>query len=84
MLAALYRDRSPDYLLRVVSLSGISVPAFWLALLSLYVLFYKLAWLPGGGRLESDRIPPPDITGIYTVDALLAGHSPKFRNAVDT
>jgi peptide/nickel transport system permease protein len=83
ILAALYRDRWPDYLLRVVSLSGISVPAFWLALLSLYVLFYKLSWLPGGGRLDSDLSPPKDITGMYTFDALVTGNWTVLGNAAE-
>ena len=73
ILAALYRDRWPDYLLRIVSLSGVSVPVFWLALVLLYVFFFYFGVLPGGGRLDPNLTPPPTITGMYTIDALLQG-----------
>ena len=82
IFAALYRDRWPDYVLRIVSLSGISVPAFWLALIALYVFFFKLSLLPGGSRLDSDLTAPTDITGMYTVDAVLTGNWEVFGNAL--
>ena len=82
VIAALFRDRWPDYLLRIVSLSGISVPAFWLALLALYVFFFKWSLLPGGGRLDSDLTPPETITGMYTLDSLLTGDWTVFGNAL--
>ena len=53
VLAAVRREQArPTTLLRVVSLAGISVPTFWLALVALYVFFFKLNWVPGGGRLD--------------------------------
>jgi len=82
VLAALYRDRWPDYGARVLSLSGISVPVFWLALVLLYVFFYNLSWLPGGGRLDSNLVPPESITGMYSVDSLLHGEWATFRNSL--
>lgn len=33
ILAALYRDRWPDHVMRVVSMLGIAMPSFWLAIL---------------------------------------------------
>jgi peptide/nickel transport system permease protein len=73
VLAALYRDRPLDYVLRIVSLSGVSIPVFWLGLVSLYVLFFQLSIFPGGGRLDVGALPPPDVTGLFTVDAIIAG-----------
>jgi peptide/nickel transport system permease protein len=81
LVAALYRDRWPDYALRVVSLSGISVPVFWLALVLLYVFFFMFSLLPGGGRLDPSLIPPDTITGMYTLDALLRGQWTVFVDA---
>jgi peptide/nickel transport system permease protein len=72
-VAALHRNRWPDHILRVVSLAGISMPTFWIGLLALYVFFFVLNWVPGGGRLDSSVLPPPHETGLYTVDALLVG-----------
>jgi ABC-type dipeptide/oligopeptide/nickel transport system permease component len=73
VIAAMRRNRPTDHALRVVSLGGISMPTFWIALVALYVGFYKLGWFPGADRLDPGVTPPPSRTGLYTVDALLAG-----------
>jgi peptide/nickel transport system permease protein len=83
VVAAVRRGRPSDGLLRVLSLIGVSVPTFWLALLAFYLLFYRLGWFPGGGRLNPGVTPPPTITGLYTVDALLAGNWSLFVDAFD-
>ena len=75
VLAALRRNRPTDHALRVGSLAGISMPTFWIALVALYVGFYKLNWFPGAGRLDPGVLPPPSVTGFYTIDALIAGVS---------
>ncbi|GIF23254.1 peptide/nickel transport system permease protein [Actinoplanes tereljensis] len=82
MLAAMRRNSWLDQLLRVVSLAGVSMPTFWLALAAFFLLFYKWGILPGGGRLDPGLDPPPQVTGLYTVDALLAGQWDIFGNAV--
>jgi peptide/nickel transport system permease protein len=71
--AAMRRNRLADHLLRVVSLGGISMPTFWIALVSLYLGFYRLGWFPGSDRLDPGQEPPPHHTGLYTVDALVSG-----------
>ena len=73
IVAAAYRNRWPDQVLRVISLAGVSMPTFWIALLAFYLLFFKLGWLPGGGRLDPTETPPTDTTGFFTVDALIHG-----------
>lgn len=73
VVAAVRRNRLTDQVLRVISLGGISMPTFWLALVALYVFFFKLGWVPGSGRLDPGVLPAPHVTGLYTVDALLAG-----------
>ena len=73
VIAAMRRNRPTDHALRVVSLGGISMPTFWIALVALYVGFYKLGWFPGADRLDPGVTPPPHRTGLYTVDALIAG-----------
>ncbi|WP_019058067.1 ABC transporter permease [Streptomyces prunicolor] len=82
VVAALHRDRLTDQLLRVISLLGVSVPTFWLALLAFYIFFYRLGWAPGSGRLDPGMTAPPHVTGLYTVDAALAGQWPVFWSAV--
>jgi peptide/nickel transport system permease protein len=73
VLAAMRRNRPADHVLRIVSLGGISMPTFWIALVAVYVFFYRLDWFPGGGRLEPGTEPPPHHTGLFTIDGLLAG-----------
>jgi len=71
--AAVKHDKPVDHVLRVVSLGGISMPTFWIALVALYVFFYRLGWFPSGGRLDPGTLDPPHVTGFFTIDALLAG-----------
>ncbi|MGV9772725.1 ABC transporter permease [Streptosporangium sp. NPDC003464] len=82
VIAALRRDRLSDHVLRVISLIGISVPTFWLALTAFYVFFYRLQVTPGSGRIDPGMSPPPQVTGLYTVDSALAGQWDVFSSAV--
>jgi peptide/nickel transport system permease protein len=82
ILAALRRNRPTDHGLRVVSLAGISMPTFWIALVALYVGFYRLGWFPGADRLDPGVTPPPHVTGFYTIDALLDGNIGLFGQAL--
>jgi peptide/nickel transport system permease protein len=81
-LAAVRRDGPIDQALRVVSLGGVSVPLFWLALIALYLLSFRLSLFPGAGRLGPGAPRPPSVTGMYTVDAALAGDWATFRSAL--
>ncbi|SFZ85640.1 peptide/nickel transport system permease protein [Devosia enhydra] len=74
IIAAITRDRWPDQVIRVVSLAGVSVPTFWLSLVCLYVFFFQLGWSPGVGRLSPGAAAPMQITGLFTLDALLTGN----------
>jgi ABC-type dipeptide/oligopeptide/nickel transport system permease component len=81
VIAAMRRNRPADHVLRVVSLGGISMPTFWIALVALYLGFFKLGWFPGAERLDPGVLPPPQKTGLYTIDALLAGQWGLFVQA---
>lgn len=70
-LAAYRRGKATDQTVRVVSLVGLSVPTFWLAIVAYLVFFLHLGIAPGAGRLSPRLIPPPTITGLYTVDFAL-------------
>lgn len=80
-IAAHRRGKASDHVLRVVSLAGLSVPTFWLALVLYYVFYFQLHIAPGSGRLSSDYTTPPTVTGMYTVDALLVGQLDTFLDA---
>jgi peptide/nickel transport system permease protein len=82
VLAAVRRDTWLDALARVFALVGGSLPIFFLGLVMLAIFFTRLRWVPGPGRLDAVLQPPPRVSGMYTVDSLLAGNWPLFRNAV--
>ena len=68
------RNRISDHMIRVLSLGGISMPSFWLALLFQMLFFLQLGWIPGGGRLSEFLAPPTHITGLYVFDSILTGN----------
>jgi peptide/nickel transport system permease protein len=82
VVAAVRRGQLADSALRLVSLVGISVPTFWLALVAFYVFSFQLDLAPGSGRLAPATTPPPHVTGLYTLDSLLAGEWETFGDAM--
>jgi len=81
VVSAVWRNSALDYLVRVFALIGVSFPVFLLALIGLTVLHAQLGWTAGPGRLGFLVSRPPHVTGLYTVDALLAGQWATLRNA---
>lgn len=83
VLAAIRKDTYIDHLVRFFGLIGYSVPIFWLGLMGLMVLYFRLDWLPGPGRLDFgyEEIVTP-VTGLMTVDTLIMGDMELFRNAL--
>lgn len=83
VISAVWRNRPIDFIVRFVSLIGVSAPVFWLALIGLLILYLRLDLVPGPGRLDARITAPPRVTGMYTIDSLLAGQWSTFRNAVE-
>ena len=81
-VAALRRGSALDVAGRLTATGGVSMPAFWLAMLLQLVAYSRLRVLPFGGRLATGVPAPPKVTGLYTVDSLLAGQWYTFRDAV--
>jgi peptide/nickel transport system permease protein len=73
VVSAVRRGRPIDHAARAFSVLGMSLPVFWLGLVLQLVFYRDLSWLPSGGRLPPSMSPPPTVTGLYTVDALVAG-----------
>jgi peptide/nickel transport system permease protein len=73
--AAVRQGTRTDHVVRVFCLTGQSVPIFLLGLLSLLIFYATLGWAPGTGRqdvmFDGDV---PVVTGLLTLDALLAGN----------
>jgi peptide/nickel transport system permease protein len=90
IIAAMRKDRMPDIVVRVVSITGISFPVFWLGIILQLVFFYYLGQLglpnlPSRGRvgeLEALVSPLAPLTGFYLVDSLVSGNLPFFVSAL--
>jgi ABC-type dipeptide/oligopeptide/nickel transport system permease component len=81
VLAAVKRNTWVDHVARLFALIGSSLPVFWTGLILLFILYAKLEVFPGPGRLDPHAAAPPKVTGMYTVDALVAGDLPLFWDA---
>ncbi|MEV1019100.1 ABC transporter permease [Streptomyces sp. NPDC050264] len=57
--AAIHRDRTWDQIVRVISLTGVAAPGFWLALLMIQYLAVDQGWFPTGGYVN----PADSLTG---------------------
>ena len=82
IISAIKRNSAIDQIVRAISVTGVSVPSFWLALLVLFFFYYKLQVMPGPGRLSTSFAPPATVTGLYVIDSLLEGDIPKMLDAV--
>ena len=68
VMAAVYRNRWLDYILRAVSFIGISIPTFWLGLILLYVFGYKLGMAPiATATVSLANVMLPAITMAFTL-----------------
>lgn len=66
-----------DQLCRIVTTAGVSLPTFFTGLLLSYVFYFLLGWAPAPlGRLDPMFSPPAAVTGLYLIDALIAGDLP--------
>ena len=62
IISALYRNKGIDYLIRILSFVGISMPSFWLGLLLMYLFSVKLKILPIMGTSDWTSIILPTVT----------------------
>jgi peptide/nickel transport system permease protein len=81
-LSARHKDSWADNLIRIFSYAGVVTPAFVFAILFLLLFGYVFDWLPTLGRLSEDIARPPIVTGLMTIDALLAGQFITFWDAL--
>jgi len=80
ILAATRPDSWVDHLCRFVTTAGVSLPTFFTGILLVYIFYFILGWAPAPmGRLNVVYLSPPHVTGLYTIDSLLAGDLETFR-----
>lgn len=80
--AAYWKDRWPDDLARLLALLLAVSPTFLLALLLQILAGYVLHVLPTNGRLPASMDFTATITGLLTIDSLLAGRLDVFAEAL--
>lgn len=71
-----------DRIVQIIAIGSLSVPAFWVAMLFQIFLYTGLGWFPFGGRLAIGAAAPPSVTGLFTIDSLLAGNLDLFLSSV--
>jgi peptide/nickel transport system permease protein len=83
ILAATRPNSLIDHACRVVATAGVSLPVFFTGLILIYVFYYHLGWAPPPlGRLDIFYSPPPQVTGFYLIDSLIAGDGEVFVAAL--
>ena len=82
VISAMKRNSILDQVVRALSVTGVSIPSFWFALLVLYFFYYKLHIFPGPGRLSNSFSAPATVTGMYVIDSLIEGNPAKALDAL--
>jgi len=82
LVSARWPGRASDHAIRAGSILGVSMPIFWFGIVLQIVFYRKLQLLPIGGRLGILDMEPPQVTGFYLIDTLLAGDLPTFGSAL--
>src|SRR3954447_8363528 len=79
ILAATRPGSLVDHACRVIATAGVSLPVFFTGLILVYVFYYLLGWAPAPlGRLDVFFSSPPQVTGFYLIDSLIAGNGELF------
>ena len=82
VISAMKRNSILDQMVRALSVTGVSIPSFWFALLVLYFFYYKLHIFPGPGRLSNSFSAPATVTGMYVIDSIIEGNPAKALDAL--
>ena len=80
--AAVMQNSWADHTIRILTVSGVAMPMFWLGLMTqLYFALY-LGWFPLGGRMNMMTDPPEPITNLLIIDSILRGEFGTTREAL--
>ena len=81
VLAAVRKDSIFDRIATVVSMFGVSMPAFWFGLLLIMFFAVNLHILPVSGRIGFDS-EVPSVTKFILIDSIIAGRLDSFLDAL--
>lgn len=76
------RNRLPDHVTRIIAVSGASLPQFWFGILLLIIFWAQLGLAPIGRSDATLYASIAHPTGLYTIDAILAGSPRAFWDAI--
>jgi peptide/nickel transport system permease protein len=76
VISAVKQDSTLDYVLRVFSLAGLSMPSFWLAMVIILGLVTWLAWIP-----PLTYVKPTDNFQLHAVQFLLPALAVGYRSS---
>ncbi|MEN9499366.1 MAG: hypothetical protein RIS83_1185, partial [Pseudomonadota bacterium] len=82
LLAALNHNGPIDHLVRLLSVGGLALASFWLAIMLQLLFSMELDVLPLRGRIDVALGLPPRVTGFVLIDSLLAGRGDLFLNGL--
>ncbi|MCR9074116.1 MAG: ABC transporter permease [Alphaproteobacteria bacterium] len=82
VIAAVYQNRPIDHVIRILTVTGVAMPMFWLGLMAQLYFALHLGWFPLGGRIDMMTDPPGDITHLLMIDSLLRGEFGTFLEAL--
>jgi ABC-type dipeptide/oligopeptide/nickel transport system permease component len=78
--SAVHRDKPVDHITRATSITGMSLPSFWLGIILISIFGVNLGWLPTGARLSvqgNDFVNTSQYfikyTGLMWIDGILNG-----------
>jgi ABC-type dipeptide/oligopeptide/nickel transport system permease component len=80
VVAAVRRNSILDHVVRVATITGLAMAAFWLAILLQLLFSMWLGLTPVQGRI--DGWGPDPITGFYTIDAVLRSDWETLRQSL--
>ena len=76
VISAIKQDTALDYVLRVISLAGLSMPAFWLGMLIILGLVTYLGWIP-----PLTYVSPAENFKLHAVQFLLPSLAVGYRSS---
>ncbi|MCD6127730.1 MAG: ABC transporter permease [Methanomicrobia archaeon] len=82
IISAVRRNQWIDHVTRLIAITGVSIPIFWLALMLQIAFAYKYPILPLDSRLGIDVMAPKHITGLYIFDSLVTGNFAALKSSI--
>ena len=81
VVAAVKKNKVPDYVATIISLLGVSMPVYWSGILLILLFSGVLGILPSSGRIDP-ILQPTGGTGFFIIDTIAQGDWEALGNAL--